>query len=68
MEEPVKVLEMIACLNYGGSQAMIVNLCKAMNRKNVQCDFIVDHPEYSGMEEGPSGDPLAKQIRKESVG
>ncbi len=51
MEEPVKVLEMIACLNYGGSQAMIVNLCKAMNRKNVQCDFIVDHPEYSGMED-----------------
>ena len=51
MPKPVKVLEMIACLNYGGSQAMIVNLCKAMNRNEVQCDFVVDHPEYSGMED-----------------
>ena len=51
MTEPVKVLQMIASLNYGGSQAMIVNLIRAMNRKNVQCDFIVDHPEYDGMKE-----------------
>ena len=49
MNEPVKVLEMIASLNYGGSQAMIVNLCRAMNRDKVQCDFIVDHPELMGM-------------------
>lgn len=51
MERPVKVLEMIASLNYGGSQAMIVNLCRAMDRSNVQCDFIVDHPELMGMKE-----------------
>lgn len=51
MEEPVKVLEMIASLNYGGSQAMIVNLCRAMDRNKVQCDFIVDHPELMGMKE-----------------
>ena len=50
-EEPVRVLEMIASLNYGGSQAMIVNLCKAMDRNKVQCDFIVDHPELMGMKE-----------------
>jgi len=50
MSEPVKVLEMIACLNYGGSQAMIVNLCRAMDRNKVQCDFIVDHPELMGMQ------------------
>ena len=49
MEKPVKVLEMIGALNFGGSQAMIVNLCKHMNKENVQCDFIVDHPEYMGM-------------------
>ena len=42
---------MIATLTYGGSQAMIVNLCKAMNRENVQCDFIVDHPDMMGMKE-----------------
>ncbi|MDO4197485.1 MAG: glycosyltransferase [Erysipelotrichaceae bacterium] len=47
--EKVYVLEMIAALNFGGSQAMIVNLVKAMNNNNVQCDFIVDHPEYDGL-------------------
>ncbi len=47
----VKVLEMIATLTYGGSQAMIVNLCRAMNRENVQCDFIVDHPDMMGMKD-----------------
>jgi glycosyltransferase involved in cell wall biosynthesis len=51
MEKPVKVLEMIASLNYGGSQAMIVNLCRAMDRNKVQCDFIVDHPELMGMKQ-----------------
>ena len=49
MEKPVKVLEMIGALNFGGSQAMIVNLCKEMDKDKVQCDFIVDHPEYMGM-------------------
>ena len=43
--EKLYVLEMISSLNYGGAQAMIVNLCKAMNRETIQCDFIVDHPE-----------------------
>ena len=51
MNEPVRVLEMIASLTYGGSQAMIVNLCKAMDRNKVHCDFIIDHPELSGMAE-----------------
>ena len=51
MDRPVKVLEMIASLNYGGSQAMIVNLCRAMDRDKVQCDFIVDHPELMGMKD-----------------
>ncbi len=51
MDRLVKVLEMIASLNYGGSQAMIINLCKAMDKEKVQCDFIVDHPEYMGMKE-----------------
>lgn len=47
--EKVYVLEMIAALNFGGSQAMIINHIKAMNKDNVQCDFIVDHPEYTGL-------------------
>ena len=51
MSRQVRVLEMIASLTYGGSQAMIVNLCKAMDQKKVHCDFIIDHPELSGMAE-----------------
>ncbi|MBQ6334402.1 MAG: glycosyltransferase [Erysipelotrichaceae bacterium] len=51
MNEPVKVLEMIASLTYGGSQAMIVNLCRSMDADKVHCDFIIDHPELSGMKE-----------------
>ena len=51
MSKQVKVLEMIASLTYGGSQAMIVNLCKAMDQEKVHCDFIIDHPELSGMAE-----------------
>ncbi|MBQ3294890.1 MAG: glycosyltransferase [Erysipelotrichaceae bacterium] len=60
MAEPVKVLEMIGALNYGGSQAMIVNLCRAMNDDKVQCDFIVDHPEYMGM--APAVEEMGSKI------
>ena len=60
MAEPVKVLEMIGALNYGGSQAMIVNLCRAMNSDKVQCDFIVDHPEYMGM--APAVEEMGSKI------
>lgn len=56
MDKPVKVLQMVSSLNFGGSQAMIVNLCKAMNKDRVQCDFIVDHPELMGMA------PIVKQL------
>ena len=49
MSGPVRVLEMVASLTYGGSQTMIVNLCRKMDRNEVQCDFIVDHPEYMEM-------------------
>lgn len=51
MERPIRVLEMVASLTYGGSQAMIVNLCQAMDKKKVQCDFIVDHPDMMGMKD-----------------
>ena len=50
-EKPIKVLQMISSLNYGGSQAMVVNLCRAMSNSNIHCDFIVDHPEYDGMKD-----------------
>lgn len=43
MEEPIRVLQMIGSLNIGGSQAMVLNLYKAIDRSKVQFDFIIDH-------------------------
>lgn len=41
--EPVRVLHMIATLNVGGSQSFVMNLYRAIDRKKVQFDFIIDH-------------------------
>lgn len=41
----VKVLHMIGSLNIGGSQAMMMNLLEAIDRQNVEIDFIIDHPD-----------------------
>ena len=49
MSKRVKVLEMLPSLNYGGSQTMIVNLCSAMGRDEVQYDFIIDHEGMMAM-------------------
>lgn len=46
MSKPIRVLQMISSLYMGGSQAMIMNLYKNINREKVQFDFVVDHPEY----------------------
>ena len=43
--KPIRVLQMIGSLNIGGSQAMIINLYKAIDRTKIQFDFILDHPE-----------------------
>lgn len=40
--EPIRVLQMIGSLNVGGSQAMIINLHKAIDRTKVQFDYIID--------------------------
>lgn len=45
MSEPIRILHMIGSLNIGGSQAMIINLHKAIDRTKVQFDYVVDHPE-----------------------
>ena len=47
--KPIRVLQMIASLDYGGSQSMIINLYKAIDRNKVQFDVIVDHPELLGL-------------------
>ena len=46
MQEPLRVLQMTASLYNGGSQTMIMNLYKNIDRTRIQFDFIVDHPEY----------------------
>ena len=46
MSEPIKVLQMIASMYMGGSQAMIMNLYRNIDRNKIQFDFVVDHPEY----------------------
>ena len=46
MSEPIRVLQMIASLYSGGSQAMLMNIYRNIDRTKVQFDFIVEHPEY----------------------
>lgn len=41
----IRVLHMIGSLNIGGSQAMIMNLYRNIDREQIQFDFIIDHPE-----------------------
>jgi glycosyltransferase involved in cell wall biosynthesis len=46
MSEPIRVLHMIGSLNVGGSQAMIINLHKAIDKSKVQFDYVIDHPDH----------------------
>lgn len=41
----IRVLHMIGSLEIGGSQAMIMNLYRNIDRTKVQFDFILDHPK-----------------------
>lgn len=45
MGTPIRILHMIAILEMGGSQSMIMNLYRAIDRNKIQFDFIVDHPD-----------------------
>lgn len=44
-KEPLRILQMIGSLEVGGSQSMIINLHKAIDRTKVQFDYIIDHPQ-----------------------
>lgn len=46
MSEPIRILHMIGSLNVGGSQSMIINLHKAIDKTKVQFDYIIDHPGH----------------------
>lgn len=41
----IRVLHMIASLGIGGTQAMIMNLYRTIDRSKVQFDFIIDHSD-----------------------
>lgn len=49
--EPIRILHMIGSLEVGGSQAMVINLYKAIDREKIQFDFIVDHPDLMELAE-----------------
>ncbi len=42
---PERVLQVIGGLDNGGSQAMILNIYRKIDREKIQFDFIVDHPD-----------------------
>lgn len=46
----IRVLHVIGCLEMGGSQAMVMNLLRNIDRSKVMFDFIVDHPERNDYE------------------
>ncbi len=46
MTEPIRILHMIGSLNIGGSQSMIINLHKAIDKTKIQFDYIIDHPSH----------------------
>lgn len=42
----IRVLHMIASLGIGGTQAMVMNLYRKIDRSKVQFDFIIDHSDH----------------------
>lgn len=44
--KPIRVLQMIASLYRGGSQSVVMNLYRKIEKSKVQFDFIIDHEEY----------------------
>lgn len=43
----IRVLQMVGSLNTGGSQSMVLNLYKNIDRNKIQFDFIIDEPEQT---------------------
>lgn len=42
--EPIRILHMIGSLNMGGSQMLLLNLYRNLDRSLVQFDLVLDHP------------------------
>ena len=41
----IRILQMIGSLNVGGSQTMIMNIYRNIDRTKMQFDFVLDHPD-----------------------
>ena len=41
----IRILHMIGALEMGGSQALVMNLYRHMDREQIQFDFVLDHPD-----------------------
>ena len=41
----IRVLQMIGTLDVGGSQTMLLNLYRNIDREQIQFDFVLDHPD-----------------------
>lgn len=41
----IRILHMIGSLELGGSQTMVMNLYRYIDKNNIQFDFILDHPD-----------------------
>ena len=41
----IRVLQMIGTLDVGGSQTMLLNLYRNIDREKIQFDFVLDHPD-----------------------
>ena len=41
----IRILQMIGSLNVGGSQTMIMNIYRNIDRTKMQFDFVLDHPK-----------------------
>lgn len=41
----IRVLHMIGSLNVGGSQTMLLNIYRNIDREEIQFDFVLDHPD-----------------------
>ena len=42
----IRILQMIGTLNLGGSQTMIMNLYRKIDRERLQFDFMLSHPDH----------------------
>ena len=41
----IRILQMIGSLNVGGSQTLMLNIYRSIDREKMQFDFILDHPD-----------------------